>query len=91
MKLINEWKRAYRMLSVQAMTLALAIQGVWPEIPAEMKASLPQHLVHWVSMALLLAGIFGRLVKQESVVPKAEVLSTPAPDVPPLKPGEPSP
>lgn len=69
MKLINEWRRAYRMLSVQAMALALAIQGAWPSIPDDLKAQLPAEAVHWVSIALLVAGILGRLVKQESVNP----------------------
>lgn len=67
MKLIPNWRRAWRMLSVQAMTLAAAIQGAWPAIPAEMRATLPQDLVHWVSVLLLLAGIVGRLVVQPKV------------------------
>jgi hypothetical protein len=67
MKLIEEWRRAWRMLSVQAMGLALAIQGAWPEVPADLKAQLPQNLVHWVSVALLVLGIVGRLVKQDAV------------------------
>lgn len=67
MKLIDEWKSAWKMLSVQAMGAALAIQGAWPEIPTDLKAQLPQHLVHWVSIGLLVLGIAGRLVKQPSV------------------------
>ena len=66
MRLIDNWKRAHRMLSVQAMALAVAIQGVWPTIPDDLKASLPPYLVHWVSIALLVAGIVGRLVSQDS-------------------------
>lgn len=64
MKLIPNWRRSWRMFSVQAMTLAAAIQGAWPAIPGDMKSSLPPTLVHWVSLALLLAGIAGRLVDQ---------------------------
>lgn len=64
MKLIDEWRHAHRMLSVQAMALAAAIQGAWPMIPADLKSSLPPGLVHWVSIALLIAGIVGRLVDQ---------------------------
>ena len=65
MKLIDEWKRAYRMFSVQAMAMALAIQAAWPTIPDDLKALLPPHLVHWVSIVLLVAGIAGRMVKQK--------------------------
>jgi hypothetical protein len=65
MKLIDGWRKAHRMFSVQAMALAGAIQATWPLIPDDMKATLPHNVVHWVSLALLGAGIAGRLVKQE--------------------------
>lgn len=67
MRLIDNWRKAHRMLSVQAMALAAAIQGTWPLIPDDLKATLPPHLVHWVSIALLVAGIAGRLVSQDKV------------------------
>lgn len=66
MKLIDNWKRAHRMFSVQAMALAAAVQGIWPTIPEDLKSHLPTSLVHWVSIVLLMAGILGRLVTQES-------------------------
>ncbi len=65
MKLIDEWKSAHRMFSVQAMALAAAIQGVWPSIPDDLKASIPPSVVHYISLALLVAGIVGRLVQQK--------------------------
>jgi hypothetical protein len=67
MKLIDNAGKAWRMFSVQAMTLAAALQGVWAELPADLKADLPPNIVHWVSLALLVAGIVGRLVVQEKV------------------------
>lgn len=67
MKLIDNWKRAHRMLSIQAMTLAAAIQGAWPAMPEDLKTALPPHLVHWVSIGLLVAGIVGRLLDQPKV------------------------
>ena len=67
MQLIPNWKKAWRMFSVQAMTLATAIQATWPMVPEDMKATLPPQLVHWVSVALLVAGILGRLVTQPKV------------------------
>lgn len=72
MKLIDEWKKAYRMLSVQAMGLALAVQGAWPTMPEDLKARLPSHLVYWVSALLLVAGIVGRLVRQDALKPKVD-------------------
>lgn len=67
MKLVPNWSRMHRTFSVQAMALAAAIQGVWPTIPDDLKAVLPHDIVHWVSIALLAAGIFGRLVDQGSI------------------------
>jgi hypothetical protein len=66
MKFIEEWKQAWRMFSIQAMTLAVAIQGAWPAVPDDLKATLPPHLVHYITIGLLVAGIFGRMVKQDT-------------------------
>jgi hypothetical protein len=67
MTLIENWRTCWRMLSVQAMTLAGAIQGAWLFIPEDMKASIPPNVVQWLTMALLALGVAGRLVKQEKV------------------------
>ena len=67
MKLIPNWRKSWRMLSVQAMTAATAIQGAWMGIPDDMKASIPPTIVHWATMGLLAFGIAGRLVDQPKV------------------------
>lgn len=67
MQLIPQWRRAWRMFSVQAQALAFAILGAWQVMPEEMKATLPPGAVYWASMALLVAGIIGRLVVQPKV------------------------
>lgn len=67
MQLIENWRKSYRMLSVQAMALATAIQGTWMTIPDELKASIPAQTVNWITMVLLAFGIFGRLVAQPKV------------------------
>lgn len=64
MKLIPNWRKAYRMLSVQAMAVVAAIQGCWAAFPEDLKTNLPTTLVHWVSLALLVLGIGGRLMDQ---------------------------
>lgn len=66
-RLIPQWRRAHRMFSVQAMVLASAIQGAWALMPDDLKAALPPQLVPIVSVALLLAGVAGRLVVQQKV------------------------
>jgi hypothetical protein len=67
MALIPEWRRAWRMASMQAMTLATAIQGAWLYVPEDLKSTLPPNVVHWASIVLLAAGIVGRLVDQPKV------------------------
>jgi hypothetical protein len=64
MKLITNWRKAYRMLSVQAMTLATTIQGVWMLVDADMRATIPTNVVQWLTIGLLIFGIVGRLVDQ---------------------------
>lgn len=66
-RLVYNWRQCWRMISMQCMTLAAAIQGAWPTIPDDLKASLPANVVHWVSLALLVTGIIGRLVHQPKV------------------------
>ena len=67
MKLIDNWRKAYRMLSVQAMAAATAIQGTWVLIPEDMKSIIAPGIVQWITMGLLVFGIFGRLVDQPKV------------------------
>lgn len=67
MKLIPQWRRAWRMFSVQAMTLAGAVQAAWALMPEDLKAQLPAGLVPVVSIVLLVAGIAGRMVQQPKV------------------------
>lgn len=69
MKLIDNWRKAYRMLSIQAMAFATAIQGAWMFIPEDMKATIPPTVVQWATMGLLAFGIVGRLVDQPKVKP----------------------
>lgn len=70
MKLIPTWRRAWRMISVQAMTAAAAIQGAWMIVPEDMKSSFPPDVVRVATVALLVLGIAGRLVKQDKVSEK---------------------
>jgi len=67
MQAVSNWRKCWRMLSVQAMTLAGAIQGAWLFIPQDLKASIPDNVVQWVTLSLLSLGVLGRLVKQDKV------------------------
>lgn len=69
MQLIPNARRAWRMFSVQAMTLAGALQGAWLALPPDLTQHVPAGAVHGVTLTLLVAGIVGRLVQQPKVQP----------------------
>lgn len=65
MRLVEEWRGAWRWFSLQAMALTAAIQAAWAAMPDELRAHFPARIVTAVSVGLLLLGIGGRLVKQK--------------------------
>ena len=67
MKLIEGWKSAYRFISVQAMVLAGAIQGAWLYVPDDLRSTVPQSWLQGITLALMVMGVAGRLVKQKEV------------------------
>jgi len=64
MKLIPNWRQAWRMFSVQAMTIAGAMQAAWVAIPPDLKSHVPDGLVIGLTVTVLALGIVGRLVDQ---------------------------
>ena len=64
MKLIHNWRRAWRMFSVQAQGTALAVLGAWQALPDEMRSVVPAWAVVTIAMLLLVFGIVGRLTEQ---------------------------
>jgi hypothetical protein len=67
MKLIPNWRKAWRMLSMQAMAAAAILQTAWETNPDAIRAVLPSAWVPWVTVALLLFGMAGRVVQQRKV------------------------
>jgi hypothetical protein len=65
MRLIDEWRGAWRWFSMQAMALAAALQGAWAALPDDMRQHVPGRIVTAATLALLVLGIGGRLVKQK--------------------------
>lgn len=65
MKLVADWKQCWRWISINAMVLAAVTQSVWTSLPEDMKDDIPHHTVAGLTIALLVIGIMGRLVKQE--------------------------
>lgn len=69
MTLIDEWKRAWRYLSVQIPAWGAMITAVWISMPADVKGNFPGWLTNSFSVAILLATIAGRFVQQPKVKP----------------------
>lgn len=68
MKIIPQWRRAWRMFSVQAMAAAGVLQVAWETHPEAIKAVVPASWVPWITVCVLLFGIAGRLVAQKGVI-----------------------
>ena len=67
MKLIPEFRKAWRMFSIQAQAIALAVLGAWQAMPQALQDKVPPAVVFSVAMVLLVAGIVGRLIYQPKV------------------------
>lgn len=65
MKLVDDARRAWRWFSMQCMAGAVAVQGAWELIPADLKSGIPPKAVTYITLGLLAMGIVGRLVKQK--------------------------
>lgn len=64
-KMVPEWKKAWQWASVQCMVVAAAIQGAWMFIPDDLRGSIPPNVVRGITIALLAAGVFGRVTTKK--------------------------
>lgn len=67
MNLIPEWKKAWRMFSVQANVIGAAIISAYSALPEEFKAQVPAKWVLVAAGAAFVAGLAGRLVHQPDI------------------------
>jgi hypothetical protein len=67
MKLISNWRAAWRMFSQQAFMAAGALQGAWLFLDADQKASIPAEWVTYGTIAIVALGFIGRLIEQPKV------------------------
>ena len=66
-KPVKNWRKCWRMFSVQAMVLAGAIQGAWASLPSEMQSTVSDEWLRYATIALMVLGVVGRLVAQDKV------------------------
>ena len=67
MKLIPNWQRCHRMLSVQLTTLNAGVVGGWQILPPDWKQAIPQHLMVKAAIGLFLLTIISRLIDQGEI------------------------
>jgi hypothetical protein len=69
MRLIDDVRRAWRLLSVQIPSIGLTACAVWLSMPEAQRADVLAVLgisPAWLALATFAASIVGRVVKQES-------------------------
>jgi hypothetical protein len=64
MKLVPNWRRAWRWFSVQAMAVSGAAGGAWLVVPDDMRAAIPSEWLAAAGFLLAVLGLIGRLVPQ---------------------------
>lgn len=62
LKLIPDWRKAYRMLSVQAAALLALVAAAYDHLPT-LQAYLPEGWVKWAALAVIAA----RIIKQDKL------------------------
>jgi hypothetical protein len=68
-RLVQDWRKCHKWLSVRCMAIATAILATWSMMPDDLKAGIPHQWVMYIAMAFMGLGIAGRLIDQE---PKEE-------------------
>lgn len=66
MTLVPNARKAWRWLSMQFMALAAAAEVAWQTMPPEALAVIPDDWRGYISLALVLAAMAGRLIDQGS-------------------------
>lgn len=74
MKLIADWRLAWRFLSVQAAVLLAVLSGIQGEVLPLVAPLFPANVWPWVSGGLALAIVLLRLVKQDGLADDRAVL-----------------
>lgn len=64
MKLLPNWKEAWKWNSVQVFTLLAALPVIWEQIPPEVKALIPPEWTPYILTGLAIAGAILRLRDQ---------------------------
>lgn len=65
MKLVDNWKRAWKWYSVHILMIMVALPEVWLQLPEEWRQSLPPHILAYATSVLGVSAILARVISQE--------------------------
>jgi protein-S-isoprenylcysteine O-methyltransferase Ste14 len=65
MKLVTDWRKARKWLSIQIPAINIAFLGTWAVLPSKFQDALPVWAVVGIAVALLVLGMVGRLIQQD--------------------------
>jgi hypothetical protein len=65
MHLIPEWKKAWKMFSMQFAAAAAAVQVAVLSLPESIRQFVPDRWMHVLAMFLLIGAMVGRLIRQD--------------------------
>ena len=71
MKIIGDWKQAWRWYSVNCPMLSVAVLGAWAALPEAMQNSFSPLELKTAAIVLTLLGIGGRFIDQKKAVTKS--------------------
>lgn len=64
MKLVDNWKDAWKWFSMHALVLAGTIPAVWAEFPDDLKTHIPAGWMGVITAIIAGCGVAGRLLNQ---------------------------
>lgn len=64
MKLVPNWREAWKWLSMHALAILTVAPVVWASLPHDLKGEMPEDFAPWVLAAVAIGGILGRLKDQ---------------------------
>lgn len=70
MKIIADWKQAWRWYSVNCPAIALALLGCWAALPEAMQQAFTPAELKAAAMLLIALGIGGRFIDQKKAAPE---------------------
>lgn len=64
MKLVKNWRTAWRWFSMQLMSLVVLLPLAWEQLPIEVKVFIPEGWLPYILAGVALCAMVGRMIDQ---------------------------